>query len=715
MYKKRYFLVILFVLLWLIFFIINYYCFWENHIIFSSNNQINSIYLSGNQKEYKNKFNNIKLEDKISINIRFNFKKTEEINKNLLKIDWKINSEKLYLNYNVCDYNIWCDTEFYELDLLYNNYFFIKKIKTNKFKKTNKNTYSFWSISIVNNNKNVILDEFNWFSIIKNKQLLNLLLLWKQIRKIDIFYFCIICFVVILFFFLYKVSLILFKKYGDFFYKNFIYFYVFFIIIWFFVCLLQLYLSDYFIIYDEYYSWVTIRQSFTQIIKSTMWDVHPPFYYFYLKLNSIIFWNNIIVLKILNVFLIFPIFYFLYKLYFIIFKNNYKKILFITISFLIINIYFLMFASLIRMYFFWIFIFVTSSYFLINYLNSILLKKENKINLIFYILFATIWLYTHNYFIFFNLAQFIYVLYFLYYYKIIKTYYFKIIISYIIIWLLYLPWFFILLKQSESVSNDYWIHKLNIVDVSQFLINIFLYFHNNVFEQNIFLVNNLFVNVFVVFIFIYFVYKFFINYKKNIFAHYSIFVILIPILISIFYSIFKTAIFSERYFLFWLVFYFSLLSILKYKKLYIIYFVLFVFFIQNLGIRYLDNYNFDKDINKNYMFILENEKPDIIINKNISTLVVFDYINRKNNYDFINSIYNDTSNKNSDPYNWRSLFYRYKSVANNNLNVIKNKKILVINYWNPDEELIIPKNWKIYKNVKNSKIPYTIYENFLTK
>ncbi len=710
---------LLFILIIYYFFNVNLFLKF-NEDIFSSQNNIESIYLSDKNENYISNFEKIKLEDKQLINfeIKFDYESFQNLKNKIFELDWDTNINNLYLNYNNCDYNI-CYSENYILSFLYKNnninYYLVKEnIYTNEIKKEDinkKEVYENFSLSF-SNYDNVVekikIENYNWFKFYKNDFLLNYLITLKNFKSFFNIYNIIIIFIFILIFIYYsicenKIIEYLNKNIDKKFNKIYItLIFVFFIISWF-----RLYFSDLYILYDEYYSWVTIQQSFKDIIFSTAWDVHPPLYYFYLKLNSFIIDDNIISFKIANIFLIFPIFYFLYKFFKIIFKNNFKKYLLLITTFLIFNTYFLIFSSIIRMYFLWILIFLASSYFLIWYLESLAIKKENKIQFYLYFLFVLFWLYTHNYFLFFSFAQFIYILYFMIKSKLDKKYIFKLLFWYIIIWLLYLPWFFVLLKQSINVGNDYWISEIKISDVSQFLINIYFYIFNYIFEENFLLENYLFINIFIILIYLFLIFNYYLKNKKNILSHYFIFVIIIPLFCSIIYSIFKTTIFSERFFLFWIIFYVSLLIFLKNKKILLLLFILNIFiFVNNIWIHYLDNNKYTYNYEKNIVEIIEKQKPDIVINSLSNYLFYLNYYldNNLNKINFINSTFEKTIEWSA--YNWSSLFKNYKKINNDNISDINNNKILIIKVW-AWEQINIPKKWELLYEDNN----YIIYIN----
>ncbi len=675
-------------------------------------NNIDSIYLSGKRITILEKSDFWKyFSDKEWVSIRFDIWKNIIKNQNILKFKWDLNPWLANLAFNICDFKK-CNHKQYNLfflksDLKY-TYFLLKEVsEINKEVLDKKNIYSFWNIYFFSSDwSEISLFDFWWFEIYRNDFFISYTWLEnyiynfiKNFKLINLFYY-------LLFIFLFSLS----YKFRDFIIWNFKKSYFLWVLGIFFISLLHLYKSWNFIMYDEYYSWVTITQSFKDIILSTAGDVHPPGYYFLLKTISLIFWDDIIILKIINILLIFPLFYFLYKLYKLIFENNYKQVLLLTLLLISLNTYFFMFSSIIRMYLFWTLLFVSSSYFLLSYL------KFNKTkDLFFYIIIAILSLYTHNYLIFLIFSQFCFALYFLFKNGRLKENIKKIIFSYFIIWLFYLPWLFVLLKQTTNVSNKYWIDKLDISNISQFFINYIFYLNNDISWPSLIFKNYLIISFVIILLLVLILFNYINKNKTNIFSKYLIFSFLITLFIVIFYSIFKTPIFNERYFLFILPFFITFFVFFDYKKLFILFFISFIVFSQNIWIRYLDNNFYYKDIDKYFMKIITTETPDIIINNDMATLVVFDYLITKKWLNIKNSIFVQKDITQSEfAYNWWSLFYKYQNIDKNNINNIKEKKIILFNSWEHQKNIIIPNNWKkLWEN--KVKIPYTIYENLLTK
>lgn len=640
------------------------------------------------------------------ISLVYHFKEEKVLDKMILEINTKNTDIDYNIEKKICFYEK-CQIEYYNLTLINKidtkSTFFINKVPSKEMIMSDF-TDIFYKLKIVwKNNTHITQDDINEFIIFKNDRLLFYHYFLKQLNSIDFetWYIIIAVFCAILFFVL---------EYKDTIEKRFLYFYILWVIITVILAYIQLYASWFFILYDEYYTRTTILQSYTQIITSTAGDVHPPWYYFFLKTLSFIFWNDIIVLKILNIFLIFPIFYFLYKLYTEIFQKNFHHILLLIVYFSSLNIYFLVFSSIIRMYLLGILVFLISSYYFVLFLKNTHQRKIQKTYIFLYIIFATFSLYIHNYFLFITASHFFYGVLYLYKTKNLKRNIMKILMIFWMIWLLYSPWLGILIQQSQNVTQSYWIENIQLSDIAQFILNIHFYTINDVFWKNIF-DNIVLLTIPIIALFLYTIIRFYSIHKNNILALYILFISIFTTIIVIMYSLLKTPIFSERYFLFLFFFYITFCFSLSKKFVIVLFFIWAITCYYQIGINYLDPYWDYKNMDKKILHIIQNEKPEIIINKSIMTAVVIKYLQEKQNIKVINTMYvDDTKTRKNAAYNWWSLFHNFYIQDKNTLQTIQNKKILILNYWEEWENVYTPIYWNKIKDEKN-KFKYSILEN----
>lgn len=535
--KKIIFSILSFIIL--IFIFIFFWWFDKKDFQQIKQNNIKSIFLFSSEKFLeKNFWENLKENKWISLILKeekYNF------DWNIFVFEWKLWKE-IYLNQNFC-YEKICDYESILLKKVYFDWqktYFLKDSKITKKEKNKKYLYDFWSLYL---SWKIEFNQKIYFYSYENSFLENYYFVLGKIFSLSVFDICFFVFLGIFYGIICFYSWKIYKRYW------FLKLYIFLIFLIFLFWILQIFLSKNYVLYDEYYSFVMIKQSFLDIILATSWDVHPPLYYFYLKINNLIFWDNILVLKILNICLIFPLFFIIYKIFKLIFWENYeKKLLFITI-FLWLNTYFIMFIWIIRMYLFWIVLFMCSCYFLLKYLIDFLVKKQKNIDLIYYFIFSFLCLYTHNYLLFFVFSTWLFVLFFIFYnnyFWLIK----KFIFWYFLIFLWFLPWFFVILKQSSEVNNNYWIKDFSFYDLWWLFLNYIFYLNNSFnfsFSNNILLFFEL-----ICFLYLFYI---FINNKSNLyFKILVLIIILIPIFFWVLYSIFIKSIFQERYFIFFIIF-----------------------------------------------------------------------------------------------------------------------------------------------------------------
>lgn len=215
---------------------------------------------------------------------------------------------------------------------------------------------------------------------------------------------------------------------------------------------------------DEAFSLSMIQQGFGDIIKNTASDVHPPLYYIILKTFSTIlksFFNNNIIYASKLISLI-PIALLLIINYTMIEKLFNKKTAFLFAIFILGMPQIMKYAIEIRMYS-WGMLFVT-----MIYIYAIKWVKENKFSqLCMMVIFTILSAYTH-YFALVS-AGCIYLI--LLIYLIVKKdsdKFKKCIISGFTIFLAYLPWLIILIKQVLVVKENYWIENMTLNTIKAF-------------------------------------------------------------------------------------------------------------------------------------------------------------------------------------------------------------------------------------------------------
>lgn len=215
---------------------------------------------------------------------------------------------------------------------------------------------------------------------------------------------------------------------------------------------------------DEAFSLSMIQQSFLDIIKNTAIDVHPPLYYIILKSLSeiidVITKNIVWTTKLIS---LIPIVLLLIIDYTTIKKLFGKRTSFLFAIFILGMPQILKYAIEIRMYS-WSMLFVTLVY---VYCIKWLEKSKNK-DLCMMLIFTILSAYTH-YFAAVSVAC-IYM--FLLIYILVKKDYArikKLIFSILIVFVVYLPWLIVLIKQISVVKEGYWIEPITLNSIESFL------------------------------------------------------------------------------------------------------------------------------------------------------------------------------------------------------------------------------------------------------
>ena len=212
---------------------------------------------------------------------------------------------------------------------------------------------------------------------------------------------------------------------------------------------------------DEAWTTLLIQNDFGNMLRKISSDVHPPLYFIILKLVTMIFGENIIIMKIVSVLpmilLLFVSNYYIKKL----FNNRLISIVFIILSGLAPSC--LHMAVEIRMYS-WSMLFVTWTGFL-GY--DIYLYNQMRDKILF-ALSGILAAYTHN----FNIIAeiFVYGIFFIAISLKDKKAIKDIVLISLITIVGYLPCLLISFEQLSKVNDGFWLWPLNILDIAQMLI-----------------------------------------------------------------------------------------------------------------------------------------------------------------------------------------------------------------------------------------------------
>jgi uncharacterized membrane protein len=218
--------------------------------------------------------------------------------------------------------------------------------------------------------------------------------------------------------------------------------------------------------FDEAYSSNLVRGDFGQIVKMTALDVHPPLYYWILKVWTIIFGRSIFGMRVLSV--VFGVLTLIFA--YILFKRwskNHNTALFLT-TLLAACPFFIYYSGEMRMYSLSCFIVMAGTLFL----DVALEKKNKKIYWILYLLSIIAALYTHYFAVLAFGGHFIYlILHF-------KKYGFNknIIWVYLLAIIAYLPWIPTLLGQVHGVEQGYWPAPIEPITFMRFFSFSFVYY-----------------------------------------------------------------------------------------------------------------------------------------------------------------------------------------------------------------------------------------------
>lgn len=209
--------------------------------------------------------------------------------------------------------------------------------------------------------------------------------------------------------------------------------------------------------FDESYSAYLIRGNFGDIWSLTASDVHPPFYYFCLKIWSLIFGYSDVALRFMSVFFgaltIIILFYLLRRWFGL-------KIASVATFFLTLSPMFVRYGQEMRMYMLVFFIVALATYVL-----DIALETKKTRYYILYAILISLGMWTHYFTAIAWLAHIIYYM----AARRAKIWDKKFLLTYALAVLLYIPWIPSFLAQTNSVQSGFWIPELSFGTVASYI------------------------------------------------------------------------------------------------------------------------------------------------------------------------------------------------------------------------------------------------------
>lgn len=217
--------------------------------------------------------------------------------------------------------------------------------------------------------------------------------------------------------------------------------------------------------FDEAYSTFMARQSYWGIIEQNLTDVHPPLYYFVLKLVTSVFGYNLLVMKLVSVAGVTATMVLGATLVRRRFGDR-AGLLFILL-FLCGPCMLSECAAMVRMYS-WAMFFVTAS----GLLAYEIYEAPTKAKWIFFVLASVAGMYTHTYALI--AIGFVYLFLLVAMIRNRKGRLRGWILCAAATFVLYAPWFFVLLRQVGMVSGNYWIAPLSLSSFAEYAKFLFL-------------------------------------------------------------------------------------------------------------------------------------------------------------------------------------------------------------------------------------------------
>ena len=306
--------------------------------------------------------------------------------------------------------------------------------------------------------------------------------------------------------------------------------------------------------HDEGFSVLLARLPVKELIYRTGLDVHPPFYYFLLKIWGQIFGQSLFALRAMSV--LFGVLTILttYGLLRAIFPQLKKKYLIFLMLALAFAPFQIQYSQEMRMYSLGAFLIIFATYSLVKILNGSRLKQRFLWSLALFFTSSAA-LYAH-YYLFFSLAALVIFWLTIGVIKVWQTGFrknknliFWPITSWLLALIVFLPWLKTFLFQLRQVQVSYWIPKTHWSSVPNTFLKLSLGSEANI-QQNYFYILLLAV---VIILIILGLVKTRENYKWLVFS-----MLIIPMASSLGLS-FKTAIYLDRYFIFVQVFYYVLI------------------------------------------------------------------------------------------------------------------------------------------------------------
>ncbi len=226
--------------------------------------------------------------------------------------------------------------------------------------------------------------------------------------------------------------------------------------------------------FDESYSAYLVRGDYQQIWGLTALDVHPPLYYYALKIWSSMFGTDIVAMRMMSV---------LFGLIAIVFMYHVVKRWFgvkaASVSSIVVAVspMFIRFGQEMRMYTMALAIVMAATYFLGLALDNIKNKGGKKYWIIYAVL-VSMGMWTHYFTAFAWLTHLGLIVYYLGGVKKVwnnKAYVKTIVLTYAVAVALYLPWLPCFIGQAKMVQNGFWIPEMSMVTPVNYLSEALVY------------------------------------------------------------------------------------------------------------------------------------------------------------------------------------------------------------------------------------------------
>ena len=215
--------------------------------------------------------------------------------------------------------------------------------------------------------------------------------------------------------------------------------------------------------FDEGYSAYLIKGNLSEIWGLTAVDIHPPFYYYLLKIWSLAFGTSLISLRMMSVFFgvaSIVLLFFLVKHWFG------KKPAVCAALLMAVSPFLIRYGMEMRMYMVILTIVLSATFML-----TLAVEKGKKSYWVYYAILVALGMYTHYFTFLVWLTHLVYLQF------VLKKPVYKapIVFSYLGAVLLYLPWVPSLLSQMQSISGGFWIPPVTAETPVNFLTDIFFF------------------------------------------------------------------------------------------------------------------------------------------------------------------------------------------------------------------------------------------------